>query len=73
MSEKGLERDRTVVQISQNLGHEYWTIHLSVCLLAPLIHLLAPHCMLCSRTPLCLFICSLAHSVIPKLVEKWEF
>ena len=101
---------RTVAQISQNLGWEYWATHLSVCLyarmvysfvcivaadrlghphfhplwfrfvknqdistgpltclfacsLALLTHLLAPHCSLCSPTPLRSFVCLLVHFV----------
>ena len=40
-------------------------------LLAPLIHSLALHCSLCSRTPLRSFVCSLAHSITPELMGKW--
>ena len=38
---------------------------LFACLLALLTHSLAPHCSLCTRTPLCstVLICSLAHSL----------
>ena len=39
-------------------------------LLAPLTHLLAPHCSLCLCSLLCSFVPSLAHSLIPELVEK---
>ena len=36
------------------------------CSLAPLIHSLAPDCLLGSRSPLCSLVCSLAHS-LPRL------
>ena len=39
-------------------------------LLAPLTHLLALHCSLHSRTPLRLFVCLLAHWLIPKPMGK---
>ena len=42
-----------------------------VCLLAPLTHLLALHCSLRWRAPLCSFIHSPAHSLTPNLMGKW--
>ena len=38
--------------------------------LAPLTHSLAPPCLLCSRAPLCSFVCSLAHFTHSQAVEK---
>ena len=46
--------------------HKYWATHSP----APLIHFLALHCLLCSRTLLHSFVCSLAHSLTSKLVGK---
>ena len=38
---------------------------------APLIHLLAPQCLLCSHALLRSFVCSLAHSITPDFEGKW--
>ena len=68
--------DRTVVQNSQELGGKYWAV-LLICSLAPLIHLLTPHCSLCTdrfdRALRCVHLslaCWLARSLIPELVGQ---
>ena len=62
---------RTVVQNSHEYGRRYWATRSSVCSLArsvaPLTHLLAPHCSLLSHAPLRSFIGLLGHSL-----GSWE-
>ena len=55
----------------QESRRNYWAIRLFACSLAPLTHLLAPHCLLRSRAPLRSFVHSLAYSLNAELVGKW--
>ena len=49
---------------------KYCATYSSVCSFNYTTHSLASYCSLCSRTPLLLFVRSVAHSFTPKLVEK---